>query len=271
MVTFAWQSYALAQDTKPPPATPAPPALPAAEAALVAPVNATPAGPVDYYWKARRDAALHSQWNILVDLQMVALDESKALDLIPDLLSSEPAKVNAAWEKLQAMIKSKEAILLGWPMVRAVDGGRSVSETITEKRYPTEFQDPPPIKPGEAPPTPALSEKAITQNATPTAFETRNLGATLEAEVAVLDDGKRIHLNIVPQRVELLEMEKFPSAITNGKAIVETPQPLFATSKTTEEFTVQNGQRQLVGVHKLSKPAGYIELHFIRAVASKAE
>ena len=48
-------------------------------------------------------------------------------------------------------------------------------------------------------------------------------------------------------------------------------QPLFGTSKTVASLTVRNGERQLVAVHKMTKPAGYIELHLVRAVVTKSE
>jgi hypothetical protein len=217
---------------------------------------------------------------------MVAIEEGKALDLIPELQSGEQARVEAAWGKLQAMIRAREATLLGWPMVRAVDGDRSVSESILEQRYPTEFQPPlpapleaaAPVARGAAAAAPnplvdakPADEKPTLKNIVPVSFETRNTGATFEVEATVLDEGKRVHLDLVPQRVELIAMEKNESVMDHGKTIVQALQPLFATSKTTTSLTMRNGERQLVGVHKLVKPAGYIELHLVRAVVTKSE
>lgn len=253
-----------------------------AAAALAAPAAASPpaspvpqlSGPPVDEWKLRQEAAIHAKWNVCVDLQMVAVEEGKALDLIPDLQSGERGKFEAAWNRLQAMIKAKEAVLLGWPMVWGIDGSRSVSESILEKRYATGFVSPVPLKAGVGlPAAPAPSpdkDKPVVQDAIATEFETRNIGVTLEADVTVLDEGKRVHVNVVPQRVELLEMQKFVSTLADGKTVQET-QPLFATSKTTQELTLQNGERALIGVHKLTKPEGYIEFHFVRAVATKAE
>lgn len=239
--------------------------------------------------EAKRQAIIHSKWNIGVDLQMVAVEEAKALDLIPELQSGDQAKVEAAWNQLQSMIKAKQALLLGWPMVRVLDGNRSVSESIVEQRYPTEFQPPLPASvppptsaaaatPAPAPPHPAPlvdakpgDEKPTLKNIVPVAFETRNLGATFEVEANVLDEGRRVHLDLVPQRVELLAMEKNESVMDQGKTTVQALQPLFGTAKTVTSLTVHNAERQLVGVHKLSKPAGYIELHLVRAVVTKAE
>ena len=182
------------------------------------------------------------------------------------------------WVKIQGIIKDKKAILLAWPMVRTVDRNRSISESIVEKRNPTECEAPLPPSPAPGPPVlpatpPPASEKLLVdhEKAVPTGFETRNLGATLEVEATVLDEGKRVFLSLVPQRVELLEMESYQSSVAHGKMMVDTPQPIFGTTKTTLSFKVESGQRQLVGVHKLNKPANYVELHLVRAVVTKAE
>jgi len=160
----------------------------AAAAALAAPVvpGSGPASPLEKMWEARREGAKRSQWDIGVDLAMVAVEQGKALDLIPDLESGEQEKVDAAWDKIQAM-------------------------------------DP-----------------------------------------TVLDDGKRVHVELAPKRVELLEMEKSDSRMNEGKTVVREMLPLFGVSSTNESLTVTNDKYQLVGVHVLTKPKGWIELHLVR-------
>lgn len=280
LVLSAWQASLLAQGVVQvsPLAAPVTDSPPPAAAQVAPDVSAE-----RLKAEAQRQAAIHSKWNIGVDVQMVAVEEGKALDLIPELQSGEQARVEAAWTKLQAMIKAREATLLGWPMVRLVDGTRSVSESILEQRYPTEFEPPPPTaadaataaaakpEPKPSPEPKPVDEKATLKNIVPVAFETRNLGTTLEVEATVLDEGKRIHLDLVPQRVELISFEKNESVLDHGKTTVQALQPLFGTSKTVVALTVRNGERQLIGVHKLTKPAGYIELHLVRAVVMKSE
>ncbi len=207
---------------------------------------------------------------------MVSLEEAQALDLIPDLQSDDPAKADAACARVQAMIKSKQATLLAWPMVKLADGDRSTSETISEKRYPTEFEPPQEQAAGPAATTPPMlpprtpADTPLPENIVGTTFETRNVGPTLEVEARVRDEGKRVYLNLVSQRVELIEMEKFENIVTQHK-VVQATQPLFADSKSTITLTVQSGQRQLIGVHKLGKPANQIEFHLVRAVVSKTD
>ena len=103
--------------------------------------------------------------------------------------------------QIQKMIAAGEATLVGWPEVVTKSGQRAVTEDIQEVRYPTEFDGPQPAKiPGSETQAqkPAPPQSARGGAPVPTAFETRNIGATLEVEPVVGPDGKTIDVNIVP-------------------------------------------------------------------------
>jgi hypothetical protein len=211
------------------------------------------------------EAIVHAKWNICVDVQMVSLDEMKALDLISEFQSDDDQKIEVAWTKLQAMIKTKEGTLLGWPMVRMVDGDRATTESAVEKRYATEFTPPE----DRTPPIPV--DKPAVETALPSAFETRNVGVTLDVEARVLDDGKRVYRNVSPQRVELLEMEKNESPKAKDNTVVQVPQPKFGNTRTTQSLTIKSGQRFLLAVHKLGDSPNQVELCLVHAIFAKAE
>jgi hypothetical protein len=238
--------------------------------AQTAPDLPKPSAPLeaDSRYQANREAAKHAKWTVRVDVQMISMEQERALALLPDLESGDEKKLDAGWAKLQAMIASKEATLVAWPMVALMDGGRSVAETIVEKKYPTEFD--PPLEPQNAG-APPVSDKPIVESAVPLAFEVRNTGVTIEIQASVLDDGKRINLDIVPQRVELLQMETSESVKSRNNVIVQVRQPLFATIKTNVSLTMRNGAHELIGVHKLTKPENHIELHIVHATATRNE
>jgi hypothetical protein len=203
---------------------------------------------------------------------MVALEESKAVEFLPQLQSIEQKEVDAAWARLQDMIRNGEATLMAWPIVQTVDGAGGVSETALEKRYPTEFE--PPREPqtfSVGPPQPPVHIRPDTVEGLSLAYETRNLGVTLEAWPVVLGEGRRLHLQLRVSRIELLRFEDFGYALTHYNTLVPAPEPLFFTAKSTLELKLQSGQRQLVGVHKLMKPENSIELHFIRAIIRPAD
>src|SRR5437588_2055342 len=117
---------------------------------------------------------------------------------------------------IRALNQKKGVDLLSSPRVTTKSGQRAVIEIVREFRYPTQFQ-PPQIpqnfRGGDSsasfnPLTGAITNGSSSSGTfpvtptTPTAFETRNTGVTLEVEPVVGPDGVTIDLNLVPQVVE---------------------------------------------------------------------
>jgi bla regulator protein BlaR1 len=152
------------------------------------------------------------------------------------------ADAEALLRKLNAL---KGADILSAPRVTTRSQQRAVIEIIREFRYPTEYDR----KPG--------------QPVTPTAFETRNCGVTLEVE-PVLGEGGMIDLKLTPELTEFLGFISYPSGETipvtrepgeklhdrlgalklpdKPYAPDEIRQPVFSTRKTTAQLTVVSGQ-----------------------------
>src|SRR5436853_7569333 len=166
-------------------------------------------------------------------------------------------------------LNQKEGIdLLSAPRVTTKSGHRSVIEIVREFRYATQFTAPqvPTFSGGGSGTTVA---PAIVTPTTPTAFETRNTGVTLEVEPVVGPDGVTIDLNLVPQVVEfegfinygspirtvnpaLLGFLGIPSSLTGvTQAITLTDnvinQPIFSTRKVTTSVSVWDGQTVVLG------------------------
>ena len=208
---------------------------------------------------------LKARWNVRVEVQMVAMPEDRALQLLPELQSDKEAQVESACGQIQDMIKKKEAVLLGWPFLITLDGERGVSESIVEKKYPTDFD--PPTEPQNitSPAVPAPAPKNV--SLVPSGWEVRNCGETIEATPKVLEGGKRILLETVPQRVELLRFETYDTGKTRDGSVTQVVQPEFATQKYSGSLIVASGRHVLIGFHKLSLPAGQIEFFILKAVA----
>jgi general secretion pathway protein D len=177
---------------------------------------------------------------------------------------------------IRALNQKKGVDLLSAPRVTAKSGQRAVIEIIREFRYPTEF-DPPQIPQnfgnqnggttfvpvtgvGGLNPLAGQSQDSFPVTpTTPTAFETRNTGVTLEVEPVVGPDGYTIDLNLVPQVVEFEGFINYGSPIqttsTNalGQSIVNviTPnvinQPIFSTRKVTTSVSIFDGQTVVLG------------------------
>jgi general secretion pathway protein D len=189
--------------------------------------------------------------------------------LAPGMLSLAGVFTDPAFQLvIHALDQKKGVDLLSAPRVTTKSGQRAVIEIIREFRYPTEF-DPPQIPqnfgntgngggiggvtlqlPGSFPVTPT----------TPTSFETRNTGVTLEVEPVVGPDGYTIDLSLVPQVVEFEGFINYGSPITStsvnlltGAPVqnVITPnvinQPIFSTRKVTTSVSVFDGQTVVLG------------------------
>jgi general secretion pathway protein D len=176
---------------------------------------------------------------------------------------------------LRGLDQKKGIDLLDAPRVTTKSGQRAVIEIVREFRYPTEF-DPPQIPQnfggGGASSIGGSTTLAVfpVTPTTPTAFETRNTGVTLEVEPTVGSDNYTIDLNLVPQVVEFEGFINYGSPISTinpaalgltgavssavsqqPTSVVLTPnvinQPIFSTRKVTTEVTVWDGQTVVLG------------------------
>ncbi len=170
---------------------------------------------------------------------------------------------------IRALNQKKGVDLLSAPRVTTKSGQRAVIEIVREFRYPTQFE--PPQIPQTVGSTAGLAAGAATipiTPTTPTAFETRNTGVTLEVEPVVGPDGITIDLNLVPQVVEFEGFINYgspilapPSAILSALGTVVpglsqservlTPniinQPIFSSRKVTTSVSVWDGQTVVLG------------------------
>jgi general secretion pathway protein D len=192
----------------------------------------------------------------------------------PGMLSLAGVFTDPAYQVVIRALNQKKGVdLLSAPRVTTKSGQRAVIEIIREFRYPTEFDPPqiphtfggsttitnPSLIPGVAPTTSSNNSFPVTPT-TPTAFETRNTGVTLEVEPVVGPDGYTIDLSLVPQVVEFEGFINYGSPITTSSVnlltgaptqVVITPnvinQPVFSTRKVTTSVSVFDGQTVVLG------------------------
>ena len=173
---------------------------------------------------------------------------------------------------VRALNQKKGVDLLSAPRVTTKSGQRALIEIVREFRYPTQFAEPkiPDIRgSGAQSATTTSISLPVVGPATPSAFETRNTGVTLEVEPVVGPDGVTIDLNLVPQVVEfegfinygspirtinpaLLGILGVPAAVSGINESIElTPnvinQPIFSSRKVTTSVSVWDGQTVVLG------------------------
>ncbi|MEY2906760.1 MAG: hypothetical protein RLZZ408_1231 [Verrucomicrobiota bacterium] len=160
---------------------------------------------------------------------------------------------------LRAVNQQKGIDLVSAPKV-TVTSGRKATINITRKfPYPKDYSPPtvvPPTAPGQIQPA---------NPATPTSFETRNVGVQLEVEPTVGPDGYTIELSLSPQITEFQGFVNYGSPINavatvyapvtqapiGSKSVLLTPnsinQPVFSVRQVDTQVTVYDGQTVVLG------------------------
>ena len=147
------------------------------------------------------------------------------------------------------MTKQDSGVRLERDSVTRVRGGqRSKTEGIDEYAYPTEF-DPPQIPQTISLPVGATgsvlpgTEKVFAPwpitSTTPTSFEYRNTGWTVETELTFMEDGKSVDVNLAPVNTRV-------AATVRWGLPGEIFQPVFETQRCLTQVSMLIGQPSLV-------------------------
>ena len=128
-------------------------------------------------------------------------------------------------------------------VLRTKSGQRAVLENETEYKYPTEFTDP--QVPGGVAKEPAtVGHLPIA----PTAFETRHVGDSMEAEPTLSPDAKTVDFQVLVSHVALARREKW------AQGLAEVEQPQFESQKLSTNITASIGSPRFIGT--LNPPFG---------------
>jgi len=156
---------------------------------------------------------------------------------------------------IRALNQQKGVDLVSAPKVTTKSGIRATIQIVREFRYPSEFDLPQVTQTAGSVYTPATPT-------TPTGFETKPVGITLEVEPTVGPDGYTIDLILSPRVVEFDGFINYGNPIfTVGTAFGVLPpvsatllmtentinQPVFSTREVTTEVTVYDGQTVMLG------------------------
>lgn len=167
---------------------------------------------------------------------------------------------------IRALNQKKGVDLMSAPKVTTKSGNKAVVKVVRNFPYPTEFNppEPPAASTGQIQNSVSLGfiSQGIVTPTTPTAFETRDLGVTLEVEPVVGPDNYTIDLNLSPEVVEFEGFINYGSPILgpifNGIAAVPQistavitanviNQPIFSTRKVTTSVSIWDGQTVALG------------------------
>ncbi|EDY19228.1 hypothetical protein CfE428DRAFT_3405 [Chthoniobacter flavus Ellin428] len=205
-----------------------------------------------------------SQARIRVDVQMVSVSVAQALHLVPALRDRKTAP--AAWTQLQKMIGDGKATLIDWPVVWSESGQRVVTQSVVEYRYATEPMPPNPPQP--------FSEAELKEMArlypwwgafTPSAFETRNVGASLEIESLMAPGYQLIDLSLVSSYLRFAGFRQWRGQESPLGVSGVQQRPEFQSAKATTYLSIRRDEPTLVGVFVFAEPQPHVELHILHA------
>lgn len=144
---------------------------------------------------------------------------------------------------LRALNQKKGIDVLSAPRVTAKSGNEATVEIVREFRYPNNY-DPPQI-----PNTTGSGAQPITP-ATPTEFETKNIGVSLGVRPEVGPDMYTIDLELRPIVTEFEGFINYGTPIYNrGVEVTENVinYPVFSTRKVETSVTIYDGQTVVLG------------------------
>jgi len=158
---------------------------------------------------------------------------------------------NLLRNKLLELVTKGKAKLVSNQSLIARSGEKATVESIREYIYPTEYEPAETMEPKKDF-TPEQIASFQVLPPTPTAFETRNLGHTLEVEPTLGDDGKTIDLRLSPESTK--HVGKHITAEWKTKtAEVNVEMPIFYTLRMNTSVTVIDGQFLLVNSYSPDK------------------
>ncbi|MDF1739669.1 MAG: hypothetical protein P1U86_10955 [Verrucomicrobiales bacterium] len=208
-------------------------------------------------------------------IECFELDHRAANQLIREY-SPKAANAGGLRDHLGGMVKNGKAALVETVWMRSRSGQRAKSESIRETIYPTEF-DPPEIpntlgvvpnpvkvkvKPGETATAQAvLPPLAVTggggsgaeilmTSATPTAFETRNVGTTVETDAVLSNDDGLARISLAPEMISYHGRQFYlrPGSENVPWGVDHISSPLFYAMKTSLQMKAKPGHYNLLGM-----------------------
>ncbi len=188
-------------------------------------------------------------------MDALLLGSAAATGAAPALLSVAGIFTNPQFQVvLRALNQQKGVDLVSAPKVTTKSGQRATIQIVREFRYPTEYDLP------QVTQTPGSIYTPATPT-TPTSFETKPVGITLEVEPTVGPDGYTIDLILSPRVVEFDGFINYGSPISTVVTAVGVVgisanflvtdnvinKPVFSTREVTTEVTVYDGQTVVLG------------------------
>lgn len=183
--------------------------------------------------------------NIRVQFEYIEMPLTTMTELMDDATST--ATGTALRNRVAELIQQDKAKIIETQILTVPDGQKAISESIREFIYPTEYEPP------EIPTTVRVNKggedqtaiKGVATGPTPTAFETRNLGETLEVEASIDPDAPFIELRYAPEIATYLGNTTYVEW-RDERSKADIVMPIIYTLRITGAITVANAKPALL-------------------------
>lgn len=162
-------------------------------------------------------------------------------------------------KQLQTLLDEGKASMLDSQMVTCRNGEKATTESIRELIYPTEFE------PSEVPDKVQIngndSEKAkreLISHPTPTTFEMRNIGSTLELEPTIGDNGGIIDLRLAPE-ITYHVGDQVWAEFRDQRGNADIKMPIIYTIRLNTGITLETGKYHLAAMLSPKTDKGFTE------------
>lgn len=194
------------------------------------------------------DPLAEGQRLIRIQVEWIEMSLEKHTELMADpekTPSLRSSNDGALRRTLTEWIKKGDARFLNTASVVARSGQRARVESVQEMIYPTEYNPPTWPLPREVEEQMEKARNEIKARSVPiaSAFETRNVGVTLEIDPVIGSAAALIDLNLSPEIVYHGGTKQWGS-----EKDMTTSVPLFFAAKLTTQITVLTGQYSMAAV-----------------------
>lgn len=202
---------------------------------------------------ASKPAAAVVMRHVRVQVSFYALGSGK----LSAVMNPPAGTTTSAYDRIQSLVAAEDAKLVNMTLLSCQSGERATCESFREIIYPTEIDPddhlPPTVGGGLGSPLP-LPLRPYT--ATPTAFETRNVGETLQIEPSFTGpSGQPINLRVVHEMITHARNTVWMK-YRDQWGTANTSFPEFDTQRTVSNLTLSNHQTQFLNSYTPNRPDG---------------
>ncbi len=182
---------------------------------------------------------------VRVSLQWIEMPQPA----LTELLGGEDTSGSAMHAKAITLVKDGKAKIVETTVVTGQSGRKFTIESIREEIFPTEYEPP---RAGCAAPSDIIrgktNEPVPPRNLrTPTAFQTRNTGSTLDVEPVASQDSQLIDLRFTSEIVKRVRTDLF-SEYHDQWGDASLRMPVYGAWRANTTVTLTSGQFELVSV-----------------------